>query len=130
MSSQILLAVAGAHLSGQPLNYQLTDGGGVLIETTQTSLDYRLYALATTPPKPGLQRVSAGTGESISVEIWSLTPTHFGNFVASLPQPMTIGKIELIDGRLVSGFLCESIATEGAQDITEYKGWLGFLHQK
>ena len=130
MSNRIALAVAGAHLSGQPLNFQLTGGGAVFLEETLTSSDYRLFALATTPPKPGLQRVATGAGQSIKVEVWSLTPAHFGEFVAALPQPMTIGKVGLSDGRLVSGFLCESIATEGATDITEYGGWLNYLNQQ
>ncbi|MDB5928363.1 MAG: allophanate hydrolase, partial [Polaromonas sp.] len=55
------LAVVGAHLSGMPLNGQLTERGARLAEATRTAPHYRLYALAgTVPPKPGLKRVTAG----------------------------------------------------------------------
>ena len=54
------LAVAGAHLSGQPLNYQLTDRGGPSGAHHDHRPVYRLVALATEPPKPGLVRVADG----------------------------------------------------------------------
>lgn len=122
----ILLAVAGAHLSGQPLNPQLTERDAQLVSTTITSPDYRLYALATEPPKPGVVRVASG-GAPLEVEVWRLTEAAFGSFVAALPQPMGIGKVSLADGSLVSGFIVEPIATEGAEDITRFGGWRGFL---
>ena len=51
------IAVVGAHLSGLPLNGQLTERGATLREATQTAPHYRLFALpGTTPPKPGLMR--------------------------------------------------------------------------
>ncbi|GAB2449692.1 allophanate hydrolase [Conyzicola lurida] len=122
----VLLAVAGAHLSGQPLNHQLADRDAELVETTTTSPDYRLFALATTPPKPGVVRVAEG-GSALEVEIWRLTEAAFGSFVAALPRPMAIGTVTLADGSEVSGFVVEQIAIEGAADITEYGGWRGYL---
>jgi allophanate hydrolase len=127
MSNRLLLAVAGAHLTGQPLNHQLTDGGAQLVMKSATSSDYELYALPTIPAKPGLRRVEAGTGSSIEVEVWSLTPEHFGSFVAALPKPMAIGKLTLIDKAEVSGFLCEEIGYADATNISEFGGWLNFL---
>jgi hypothetical protein len=122
----VLLAVAGAHLTGQPLNAQLTDRGGTLVEETATSPRYRLFALDTVPPKPGVVRVREG-GAPLTVEVWRLSAAAFGDFVASLPQPMAIGQVELADGSLVRGFLVEPIATEGAADITEFGGWRQYL---
>jgi allophanate hydrolase len=122
----IALAVVGAHLSGQPLNHQLMDHGARLLGTTSTSNSYRLFVLDTVPPKPGLLRVGIG-GEHIAVEVWKLPPATFAHFVANVPAPMTIGPVNLEDGRTVSGFLCEPIAVEGAVDITEYGGWLAYL---
>jgi allophanate hydrolase len=122
----VRLAVAGAHLSGQPLNPQLTERGGELLSTTTTSADYRLFALATEPPKPGVVRVAEG-GAALEVEVWLLSDAAFGSFVAALPQPMAIGKVTLADGELVCGFLVEPIAVEGAEDITRFGGWRGFL---
>ena len=37
--------------------------GGRLLEATTTAPDYKLYALDTTPPKPGMLRVDAGAGQ-------------------------------------------------------------------
>jgi hypothetical protein len=122
----VRLAVAGAHLSGQPLNHQLTHRGARLVATTTTSANYRLFALATEPPKPGVVRVAEG-GASLEVEVWAMSPAAFGSFVAALPQPMAIGTVMLSDGELVSGFLVEPIALEGAEDITRFGGWRSFL---
>jgi allophanate hydrolase len=120
------LAVVGAHLSGQPLNHQLVDRGGRLVAATTTAPVYRLFALDTTPAKPGLVRVSDG-GAPIEAEVWELTPAGFGNFVASVPAPMAIGKVLLEDGSEVPGFLCEPAALDGARDITASGGWLTHL---
>jgi len=124
---EIVLAVAGAHLSGQPLNHQLTAENGRLLVTTTTSADYRLFALDTVPPKPGLVRVAEGEGAPIEVELWALDAASFGRFVAALPQPMVIGRVDLADGNQVEGFLCEPIATAGAADITATGGWRAHL---
>lgn len=122
----VLLAVAGAHLSGQPLHHQLVERDAVLVASTTTSPDYRLYALDTTPAKPGLVRVDTD-GAAIAVEVWRLDEAAFGSFVAALPQPMTIGQVTLADGSRCSGFSCEPVALTGAADITAYGGWLGYL---
>jgi len=124
----LLMAVVGAHLSGQPLNWQLTQRGGRLIKTTKTSPHYRFFALAnTTPPKPGLVRDPAFTGPGIEVEIWALPADTVGTFVEGVPQPLSIGTLELEDGSLVKGFLVEPVGTEGGLDITHLGGWRYYL---
>ncbi len=124
------IAVVGAHLTGMPLNPELLALGGTLVEETTTAAKYRLYALAgTVPPKPGLQRVS-GDGASIIVEVWSLPAAGFGTFVSKIPAPLGIGKLELADGRQVSGFLCEPVALDGALDITGFGGWRAYIADK
>jgi len=125
----ILLAVVGAHLSGEPLNHQLTSRGGTLARACKTAPKYRLFALpGTTPPKPGLVRVVDGAtdGVAIDVEVWRLQPAGFGAFVAAIPSPLGIAKIELEDGVHVSGFVCEAHATVAAQDISSFGGWRAF----
>jgi allophanate hydrolase len=117
------LVVAGAHLSGMALNHELLALGATLLSATITTPDYKLYALATKPPKPGLVRTPGFTGNGIDVEVWSLTAQNFGRFIAALPEPMGIGKVTLADGTSHPGFLCEAHALNGAQDITEYGGW-------
>lgn len=122
----INLAVAGAHLRGQPLNHQLTDRSARFLESTTTAPGYRMYALGTIPPKPGLVR-TPGEGRAQAVEVWELAAADFGIFVAGLPSPMAIGTVELADGREVPGFLLEPFAVSGAEDITEYGGWVSYL---
>jgi allophanate hydrolase len=124
--SECLLAVAGAHLRGQPLNHQLIDAGGWLVAATTTSASYRLYDLGLAPPKPGLVRTAAG-GVPIEVEVWSLDAAAFGRFVSGVPAPLGIGSIELADGTWVNGFICEPVALDGAVDITEHRGWRAYL---
>lgn len=120
------VAVVGAHLSGQPLNVQLTDRGARLLGTARTAACYRLYALATEPAKPGLSRVERG-GSHIEIEIWELAPSRFGEFVASVPPPMSIGTVLLEDGSQVPGFLCEQVALRDAPDISFFGGWRRYL---
>ena len=124
--SLVKLAVVGAHLSGQPLNHQLTSRAARMVSTTRTAASYRLHALSTTTPKPGLARVVDGSGASIEVEVWELTEAAFGSFVAEIPAPLGIGELELADGSKVRGFICEPFALEGSPDITEFGGWRAY----
>ncbi len=125
---RVQVAVVGAHLSGMPLNWQLTERGARLLRTTETSPDYRLFALpGTVPPKPGLLRVPAGTGAPIAVEVWDMPVSHYGSFVALIPAPLGIGTVRLADGAQVQCFLCESEALHDAQDITHLGGWRAYM---
>ncbi|HEY0705162.1 MAG TPA: allophanate hydrolase, partial [Polyangia bacterium] len=126
----IRLAVVGAHLSGQPLNHQLVDGGARLVATVRTDANYRLYALpGTSPPKPGLIRIAPGDGPggAIELELWDLPHAMFAGFFARIAAPLGLGRVTLEDGSSVAGFLCEAYAAEGAEDITRWGGWRGYL---
>lgn len=124
---RITLAVVGAHLSGQPLNHQLTSRQARLIGPARTAAGYALYALAnTTPAKPGLVRDPAAAG-GIALELWSMSAAAFGSFTAEVPPPLCIGNVTLEDGSSVKGFLCESCALQGAEDITSLGGWRAYL---
>lgn len=126
--STVRVAVVGAHLSGMPLNTQLTERGARLLTQTTTAPCYRLYALpGTVPPKPGLLRVAEGQGARIAVEVWEMSIEHYGSFVALVPAPLGIGTLSLDDGGNVQGFLCEALALEGALDITAHGGWRAYL---
>ncbi|MET7716325.1 allophanate hydrolase [Streptomyces sp. NPDC005407] len=120
------LAVVGAHLTGQPLNPQLLALGATFKATTTTAPAYRLFALRTDPPKPGLVHVGTDNGQSIEAEIWELPPEGLGALTAALPRPMAIGRVELADGTTAPGFLCEPAALDEAEDITEYGGWRAY----
>ena len=120
------VAVCGAHLTGEPLNYQLTRAGAFLIESCRTSANYRLYALAgTAPPKPGLV-LTPGAGVAIEVEVWAVPENTFGPFVAAVPPPLGIGSCTLESGRTVKSFVCEPYALAGARDITSFSGWKAY----
>ena len=123
----VQVAVCGAHLSGLPLNGQLTQRGGRLLRVVRSAPEYRFYALAGGPPqRPGMVRVAEG-GAAVEMEIWELPVRHFGSFVAGIPAPLGIGKVALEDGSLVCGFVCESGGLAGAEDITHYGGWRAWL---
>jgi len=124
----ITVAVVGAHLTGMPLNSQLTERDAVLLEATHTAPCYRLYALANTvPPKPGLIRNEKDGGDSIPIELWQMPVEHFGSFVGLIPAPLGIGSLETVDGRWVKGFICEPWAIDDATDITELGGWRNYI---
>jgi len=128
VSQPCTLVVVGAHLSGLPLNHQLTERRATLIGRARTSANYRLYALSgTVPPKPGLIRTQQGHGAEIDVEVWSMGFAEFGSFVDQVPAPLCIGTIQLSDGSVHKGFLCESSGLVDATDITSYAGWRAYL---
>lgn len=121
------VVVCGAHMEGLPFNGQLLARQGKLISKTKTSPNYRFYVLpGAAIQRPGLIRVDSN-GSSIEVEVWGIPSTEFGSFVAAIPQPLGIGKVELESGEWLTGFICEGYAVNGAQDITELGGWREYL---
>ena len=123
----INVAVCGAHMTGLPLNPQLTTLGGEFVAASSTSADYKLYKLnGFTPARPGLIRV-ASDGVAIDLEIWKLPLKNYGAFVAGVPSPLGFGTLTLKDGSTVQGFLCEYYATLNAIDISHLGGWRGYL---
>lgn len=129
-ATTVRLAVVGAHLQGQPLNHELTSLDAKLVWSGKTAPLYKFYALQTTPPKPGLVRVSDGSGAAIELEVWELSYEGFGRFVSKVPEPLVIGTVQLETGEWVKGFLCEPVALKGAKEITEFGGWRKFRAQK
>jgi allophanate hydrolase len=124
----VQIAVVGAHLSGLPLNGQLTGRDARMVREVKTAPLYRLYALAgTAPPKPGMVKTADAMGAAIAAEIWEMPITHYGSFVQGIPAPLCIGTIALQDGTSVQGFLCEANAVEGAADITGFGGWRAYI---
>ena len=125
------IAVVGAHLTGLPLNRELTERGARLVRTARTAPSYRLHALpGTVPEKPGLVRCADRTGQSIALEIWEMSMAAYGSFVAGIPAPLGIGTIELDDGSRVQGFLCEAIAVVNAPDVSSHGGWRAYIASK
>jgi len=128
LPDEMEVAVCGAHMSGLPLNGELTGRGGRFLRTARTAPAYRFYALAGGPPyRPGLVRVADGQGAAVHLEIWALPKSAFGAFMAGIPAPLGIGTLQLEDGGAVKGFLCEAAGVEGARDISALADWRLFL---
>jgi len=127
-ANSVRVAVVGAHLSGMPLNRQLTERRATLVRAARTNADYKLYDLA--DGRPGLVRASSehGHGACIDVEVWDLPVPGFGSLVAQIPPPLGIGTLELEDGERVKGFVCEAYAIAGKKDITSFGGWRRFVN--
>jgi allophanate hydrolase len=126
----IAIAVLGGHLSGQPLNHELTGRRAQLIKTCRTAPGYHLYALdSAMPPKPGLVRDPLFRGPGIDVEVWAMPEHQFGSFVAGVSAPLGIGNAVLDDGSTVKSFICEPYAVAGATEITRFGGWKQYLSQ-
>ncbi len=125
----VQLAVCGAHMSGLPLNRELTERGARLVRRARTAPRYRFYALeAFSPPRPGLVRGEPGA--AIEVEVWELPKAAFGGFVDGIPAPLGIGTVELDDGTQLRGFVCEHYATPQAREITRLGGWRAYLARR
>jgi allophanate hydrolase len=123
----VRVAVCGAHLSGLPLNPQLTSRGARLVGAVKSAPVYRFYALPGGPPfRPGMVRVAQGGG-AVAMEVWELPAREFGSFVAGIPAPLGIGTVLLDDGSTVQGFVCEAVAVSGARDITDLGDWRAYL---
>ncbi|WP_223829801.1 allophanate hydrolase-related protein [Paenibacillus arenilitoris] len=118
------VAVCGLHMRGYPLEKQMREHGAVFAYETVTAPRYKMVKLPTEPAKPGLLKQREG-GASIAVEVWTMPREAFGAFVIGIPSPLGIGKVELVDGTEVPGFICEGYAPEmpGAEDVTASGGW-------
>lgn len=122
------VVVCGAHLDGLPLNWQLKERGASLLALTHTSASYRFYALPGGPPKrPALVRVNSD-GVAIEVEVWRVPAENFASFVAEIPAPLGIGKVELQNGEWLPGFICDHWGLEGAEDISHHGAWRRFIN--
>jgi allophanate hydrolase len=125
----ILMAVVGAHLTGEPLNWQLTQRKARFVRAIRTHPDYRLYALPnSTPPKPGLVYEPGHAGKGIDLEVWAMPEDTVGTFLNGIPAPLSLGTVRLEDGSSVKGFLCEPAGIVGAEEITHLGGWRSYIH--
>ncbi len=125
---EIELCVVGAHLSGMPLNHELTRRGARLLRAAATSAEYRLFALPGGPPhRPGLMRVPVAQGVAIATEVWALSSPAFASFVAAIPAPLGIGTMRLADGTQPKGFIVEAEGLHGAIDVSHFGGWRAYV---
>ncbi len=126
-SDYMPLVVCGAHMQGLPLNHQLTQRGGILLERCQTAPVYQLFALPGGPPyRPGMIR-NQDQGYAIEVEVWRLPQSSMGSFLSGIPQPLGLGKVELYDGRWETGFICEGYIARQSENISHLMSWRRYL---
>jgi allophanate hydrolase len=122
-----VLAVAGAHLRGLPLNGQLVERRARFLGEARSAATYALYAFQEGAlEKPGMVRVETG-GISVPLELWDLPEEGWASFLALIPAPLGLGKVQLSDGRWVTGFLMEAVQVTSATDIATYGGWRAYL---
>ncbi len=121
-ADETALFCLGAHMSGLPLNHELTTLGGRLVRAARTRPVYRLYALG---QRPGLVRGGDG---AIAGEVWALPTAAIGTLLARVAPPLGFATVDLDDGPCL-GFLAEAAGVEGAPDITRLGGWREFLKQ-
>jgi allophanate hydrolase len=129
-AASVLVAVAGAHLTGQPLNHELLRRGARLVNTTRTAPGYRMFLVDGPLPRPGLTklpRTEPNPSVGPEVEVWAMPARSLGEFATTIAPPLAIGPIDLSDGSQVLGFVCTGDAVRAERDITEHGGWRAYL---
>ena len=122
------IAVVGLHLSGQPLNHQLTTLDSRLKRSCKTSAEYKMYVLKDAKgEKPGLIRLKTDGGVMFKLEIWEIPLQNVGKFISMIPQPLGIGTLNLEDGTQVKGFICEPCVMDDSEDISQFSGWVEYI---
>lgn len=124
-ASGIDLVVFGAHLRGQPLNHRLTELGARFRGQVLTAERYRMVALPTVPPTPGIVR--ARPGAALAGERWTISPAGLERFLAGLPEGTVPGEIKLEGGSVARGFHCDADQAVAAKDITKFGDWRAYL---
>jgi allophanate hydrolase len=125
--TRTLLAVAGAHLTGQPANADLVRLGGVLHSRARTGPGHRLYTVDGPFPRPGLLHTGDGPATGIELEVWDLPDAAVGALLPTIPEPLHLGPVTLDDGNPVLGFVADTSCADPARDITAHGGWRAYL---
>lgn len=125
-ANETAIVAVGAHMSGMPLNHELTGLNARKLCAARTRPGYRLYKLAGgPPPRPGLVRDASG--DNIAVEVWALPTDRVGEFLSRIPSPLGLGTVFLENDEPVTGFICESAGLDGATDVTAFGGWRSYI---
>ncbi|MDO9484935.1 MAG: allophanate hydrolase [Actinomycetota bacterium] len=125
--TRTLLAVAGAHLTGQPANRELVELGGRLHARARTAGGYQMFTVPGPFPRPGLIDTGSGPETGIEIEVWSLPHAGFAQLFARVAPPLHLGQMTLDDGTSIQGFACDSGAADTAHDISAFAGWRAYL---
>ena len=125
--TRTLLAVAGAHLTGQPANRELVEVGGRLHARARTSAGYRMFTVPGPFPRPGLVDTGSGPQTGIELEVWSVPDAGVAQLFSRVAPPLHLGQVTLDDGTRVQGFACDGGAAEPANDISSFGSWRQYL---
>ena len=128
-AESIDLFVCGSHMSGLPLNGQLTELGATFLCEVETAPHYRMFILPPTeslPLRPGLVRCPEET-RSLPGELWRMPLKNFGAFMLKIRYPLGISQIRLKNGNTEYGFSCDPEGVENSAEITHLGGWRSFL---
>ena len=108
VADSVELVVFGAHLRGGPLVHQLTDLGARWAGEVTTAPRYRMSVLPTVPAQAGDHpRARRARARALLGHRWLLSPAALGRFLAALPAPMQLGKVEFDDGTWRTAFGCD-----------------------
>ncbi|WP_291296700.1 allophanate hydrolase [Elioraea sp.] len=118
------VAVFGAHMRGLPLNKDLVALGARFAREIATASCYRLLALPGQPARPGV--VPDAAGAALAGELWRIPAGAVAALLASIPAPLSLGRVRLDDGTETVGFLCTEAAPAGAEDVTRFGGWRAY----
>jgi allophanate hydrolase len=118
------VAVFGAHMRGLPLNKDLVALGARFTREIATAPCYRLLALPGQPARPGV--VPDAAGAALAGELWRIPAGAVAALLASIPAPLSLGRVRLDDGTETVGFLCTEAAPAGAEDVTRFGGWRAY----
>ena len=120
-----LLAVCGAHLSGQPLNPVLREAGGHLHARARTAGGYRMVRIDGRLPRPGLIDDGNGPDHGVELELWDVPVDLLRRLEIDVEPPLLIGPVRLADGSSAPGFLADPGTV--ALDISCFGGWRAYL---
>ena len=121
--NRVLLAVAGAHLTGQPANPILVDLGGRLYSRAHTAGGYRMFTVPGPFPRPGLVHTGDGPATGIEIEVWDLPTDSLALLMPTIAEPLHLGPLTLDNGETVTGFLADRTCAIPTADITAAGGW-------
>lgn len=126
VTEPVALAVAGAHLRGQPLHHRLVGADCRLLARTTTAPLYRCVALDTGGlTVPALYPSEQGL--PFEVEVYEIPRAYLRVLKEAAVPGLTIGEMRLADGRQVSGYRADPTIAPAGPDISHHGGWRAYL---
>jgi len=122
----LILAVNGTLMRGLELNPNLQAVGATFVSTATTAPHYRLWTIDDRFPA----MLRSAPGREIACELWAVPPDGLASVLMREPAGLTIGKVQLSDGREVLGVLAEPWLCENRPEITLFGGWREYMAEQ